>query len=65
MEVSGQLHAPVALPPVKEPLVPLDRGLGGPQTKCNSKPHEIMLKFNETDFLVIRLPLFPAKSVLF
>jgi hypothetical protein len=23
MEVSGQLHAPVALPPGKEPLVPL------------------------------------------
>jgi hypothetical protein len=23
MEVSGQLHAPAALPPVKEPLVPI------------------------------------------
>jgi hypothetical protein len=24
MEVSGQLHAPAALPPGKEPLVPID-----------------------------------------
>jgi hypothetical protein len=29
MEVSGQLHAPTALPPGKQPLVPLDRRLGG------------------------------------
>jgi hypothetical protein len=28
MEVSGQLHAPAALPPGKEPLVPM----GGPQS---------------------------------
>jgi hypothetical protein len=34
MEVSGQPHAPTALPPVKEPLVPLDRRLGGPQSCC-------------------------------
>jgi len=31
MEVSGQLHVQAALPPWKEPLVPLDRRLGGPQ----------------------------------
>jgi hypothetical protein len=30
MEVSGQLHVPAALPPGKEPLVSLDRRLGGP-----------------------------------
>lgn len=30
MEVSGQHHAPVALPPEKELRCPLDRGLGGP-----------------------------------
>jgi hypothetical protein len=29
MEVSGQLHAPAALPPRKEPLVPTD----GPQSR--------------------------------
>jgi hypothetical protein len=33
MEVSGQLHDPAALHPGKEPLVPLDRRLGGPQSR--------------------------------
>ena len=28
MDVCNQLHAPAALRPVKEPLYPLDRGLG-------------------------------------
>jgi hypothetical protein len=32
MEVSGQLHATAALPQVKSPWYPLDRGLGGPQS---------------------------------
>jgi hypothetical protein len=31
MEVSGQLHDPVALPPGKEPWYPLDRRMDGPQ----------------------------------
>jgi hypothetical protein len=31
MEVSGQLHAPAALPPGEEPLIP--RRLGGPQSR--------------------------------
>jgi hypothetical protein len=45
MEMSGQLHAPAALLPGKEPLVPLDRRLGGSQGRYghsgeekNSKP---------------------------
>jgi hypothetical protein len=33
MEMSGQLHAPAALPPEKEPWYPLDRRLGGPQSR--------------------------------
>jgi hypothetical protein len=33
MEVSGQLHAPAALPPGKSPWYPLDRRLGGPQSR--------------------------------
>jgi hypothetical protein len=33
MEVSGQLHAPAALPPGKESLLQLDRRLGGPQRR--------------------------------
>jgi hypothetical protein len=31
--VSGQLHAPAALHQGKEPLLPLDRRLGGPQSR--------------------------------
>jgi hypothetical protein len=31
MEMNGQLHAPAALRPVKEPWYPLDRNMGGPQ----------------------------------
>jgi hypothetical protein len=33
MEVSDQLHAPASLPSRKEPLVPLDRRLDGPQSR--------------------------------
>jgi hypothetical protein len=45
MEVSGQLHAPAALPHGKSPWNPLDKTLGGPQShsrcgggKKNSQP---------------------------
>jgi hypothetical protein len=40
MEVSGQLHAPAALPPEKEPQVPLDRMLGGPQSRSRRGTEE-------------------------
>jgi hypothetical protein len=33
MEVSGQLHAPAALPQGKSSWYPLDRRLGGPQSQ--------------------------------
>jgi hypothetical protein len=33
MEVSCQLHAPVALPPVKDARYTLDTRLGGPQSR--------------------------------
>jgi hypothetical protein len=33
MELSGQLHAPAALPPGKEPRYPLDRRPGGPHNR--------------------------------
>jgi hypothetical protein len=33
MEVNGQLHAPAALPGRKSPLYPLDRRLGGHQSR--------------------------------
>jgi hypothetical protein len=32
MEVSGQFHAPAALPQEERPQYPLDRRLGGPQS---------------------------------
>jgi len=33
MEVSGQLHAPAALSPGNSPRYPLDRRMGGPQSR--------------------------------
>jgi len=33
MKMSGQTHAPVALPPGKSLQYPLDRRLGGPQSR--------------------------------
>jgi hypothetical protein len=33
MEVSGQFHAPAALPQGKSPLYPLDRRLGGLESR--------------------------------
>jgi len=33
MEMSGQRHALAALPPGNEPPVPIDRRLGGPQSR--------------------------------
>jgi hypothetical protein len=40
MEVSGQLHAPAALPPGKGLLVPLDRRLGEPQSRSEHSGEE-------------------------
>jgi hypothetical protein len=33
MEVSGHLHTPIALPPGKQPSVPIGRKLDGPQSR--------------------------------
>jgi hypothetical protein len=40
MEVSGQLHAPAALPPRKEPLYLLYWRLGGPQNRSGRSGEE-------------------------
>jgi hypothetical protein len=40
MEVSGQLHAPAALPPGKSPRYPFYRRLGGPQIKRCTQGNE-------------------------
>jgi len=52
MEVSGQLHVPVALLPGKQPQYPLDRRMVGPQSssghgvkeKNSQPPPEIELQ---------------------
>jgi hypothetical protein len=40
MEVSGQLHVPATLSPGKEPRYPLDRRLGGPQSRSGRDGEE-------------------------
>jgi hypothetical protein len=40
MEVSGQIHAPAALPPEKEPQYPLHKRLGGPQSRSEHSGEE-------------------------
>jgi hypothetical protein len=40
MEVSGQLHAPAAFPPGKEIRYPLNRRLGGPQSRSGRDGEE-------------------------
>jgi hypothetical protein len=40
MEVSGQLHDPAALSPGKSPQYPLDRRLGGPQSRSEHSIEE-------------------------
>jgi hypothetical protein len=46
MEVSGQLRAPAALPPGKEPLVPLDGRLGARFTTLWRSEIHINLKID-------------------
>jgi hypothetical protein len=41
MEVSGQLHAPAALPPEKSPCYPLDRRLSELQSRSGRGGEEI------------------------
>jgi hypothetical protein len=49
LEVSGQLHAPAALLPGKEPPhYPLDRRLGGPQSRSGRRGEEKILDPNGT-----------------
>jgi hypothetical protein len=38
--MSGQRHALAALPPGKEPRYPLDRSLGGPQSRSGRRGEE-------------------------
>jgi hypothetical protein len=43
MEVSGQLHTPAHFPPGKSPRYPLDRRLGGPQSRPGRLEEEQIL----------------------
>jgi hypothetical protein len=53
MEVSGKLHAPAALSPGKEPLVPLDRRLSERQSRSGHGGEEK----NSQPLLEIRTPI--------
>jgi hypothetical protein len=48
LEMSGQLHAPAALPLGKESLVPLDRRLGWPQSRSGRHGEEKILTLTGT-----------------
>jgi hypothetical protein len=41
--VSGQLHAPAALPPGKEPPVSIGQEVGGPQSRSGGRGEEKIL----------------------
>jgi len=52
MDVSGRLHALVPLPLKKVPHYPLNRQLGGPQSKCGSfREENIFCPYTESLFL--------------
>jgi len=48
MELTGQLYAPAALPPGKEPLVPLDRRLDGPRSRSGRGGEAIPAPIRDT-----------------
>jgi hypothetical protein len=53
VEVSGQLHASVALPPAKEPQFPFSRRPGGPQSRsgrCGEEKKLAMPEFETGPF---------------
>jgi len=50
MEMGGELHDPAALPPVKSPMCPLDRRLGGHNS------HKLVANLEST-FLKVKLSL--------
>jgi hypothetical protein len=49
MEMSGQLHAPAALPPGKDPWHQLDRWLNGPQSRSGRCGKEKILHCRESN----------------
>jgi hypothetical protein len=59
--MSGQLHAPAALPPEKSPRYPFYRRLGGPQSK-SGRYGEVNIFFTLTGLELPPPPLRPARS---
>jgi hypothetical protein len=55
LEVSGQLHAPAALPPEKSPRYPFYRRLGGPQSRSG--------RYGEGKILTIIISVFKLYDV--
>jgi hypothetical protein len=49
MEVDGQVHSSGVLPQEKSPLYPLDRRLGGPQSRLSSCGDEKNLTLPEIE----------------
>jgi hypothetical protein len=60
MEVSDYLQAPIALPPEKQPRFPLDRRLGGPQSRSGCHGEESIACAG--DHLVIILTVLTIKK---
>jgi hypothetical protein len=66
MEVSGQLHAPAALLPGKEPLVSFDRRLGWPQSHSGGGGEEKNPQPSQINCAVdINVGSFVTRSCLF
>jgi hypothetical protein len=68
MEVSGQLHAPAALPPSKNSWYPLDRWLGGPQSRSPGLEPPIVQpvahRYNTEIIIIIIIIILIIKVVL-
>jgi hypothetical protein len=60
MEVSGQLHVPAALPRRKSPLYPLDRRLGGSQSRSGCGGEE--KNFQPPPGIEPRTPIFQPRE---
>jgi hypothetical protein len=59
MEVSSELHAPATLSPGKEPRYPLDRRLGGPQSRSGDGDEE---KNNRRNCTCVQLRTTPQRE---
>jgi len=54
MEVSGQIHAPAALPRGKTPRYPFDRRLGGPQSRSIEEKNSYPRRESSPDHPIVQ-----------